>query len=71
MPQPKTVPRKLINALAFALAQARPDGEGEGLLDVGARLEQWDVDVLAVSLAIEAATGADAYAWRCRCQQSK
>lgn len=62
-------PKKLTDALAFALAQARPDEEAEAGVLIG--MTQWDVDVMAVSLAIEATNSGDAYTFRCRCHQAK
>ena len=75
------VPKKLIDALQYALAQSRPEvdpGAPGGAPLEGSwnrmalqeRMQQWDTDVLAVSLVVEA-VGSNAYTFRCRCHQAK
>ena len=60
-------PRKMVEQIAYALRQTRPD-PGENAR-ARADFDQWETDVLAVSLAIDyAAPGLGNYPFRMKCQ---
>lgn len=69
-PKPqRPTPRRLIDAVAVALVAARPDPtSGAGVT----AFPQWETDVMAVSLAIEAThPGHGDYRFRLKCEGAK
>lgn len=63
-------PKKLIDGISYALRQTRPDPAESPRSR--ADFDQWETDVLAVSLAIEYATpGLGNYRFRMKCQGPK
>lgn len=73
---PKTIPpRRIVEALAYALTQVRPEaqepGAGERRDVLQGRMDQWETDVMCVSLALVHLGAYDDTRFRAKCQGPK